>query len=61
MRLTPGLQVGVADGNVGVPQQLTREQLANDIFITGNLVLDQAAGIGNGLARSSRRCAGDGR
>ena len=49
VRLTPGLQVGVADGNVGVPTQLTREQLANDIFITGNLVLDQAAGIGNGL------------
>jgi hypothetical protein len=48
--LTPGFQVGVADGNVGNPSQLTREQLAADTFITGNLVLDQAAGIGNGLA-----------
>ncbi|MET0628447.1 MAG: hypothetical protein ABW033_08315 [Acidimicrobiia bacterium] len=49
-QLTPGLQVGVADGNVGVPQALTAEQLANNTFITGNLILDQAAGIGNGLA-----------
>ena len=49
-QLTPGLQVGVADGNVAQPQQLTAEQLTGDIFITGNLVLDQAAGIGNGLA-----------
>jgi hypothetical protein len=47
--LTPGFQVGVADGNVGNPSQLTREQLAADTFITGNLILDQAAGIGNGL------------
>ena len=48
-QLTPGFQVGVADGNVGDPSQLTREQLEANAFITGNLVLDQAAGIGNGL------------
>ena len=49
-QLTPGLQVGVADGNVGSPEQLTPQQLAGDLFITGNLILDQQAGIGNGLA-----------
>jgi LPXTG-motif cell wall-anchored protein len=49
-QLTPGYQVGVADGNVGDPQQLTAEQLANNTFIIDNLLLDQAAGIGNGLA-----------
>lgn len=48
-QLTPGYQVGVADGNVGQPQLLTREQLEANAFITGNLVLDQAAGIGNGI------------
>ena len=49
-QLTPGLQVSVADGSVGVPRELTKQELLNDTFITGNLVLDQAAGIGNGLA-----------
>jgi hypothetical protein len=48
-RLTPGFQVPVADGNVGAPSELTREQLQSNVFITGNLQLDQAAGIGNGL------------
>lgn len=48
-RLTPGFQVGVAAGNVGDPHQLTRRQLEADAFITGNLLLDQQAGIGNGL------------
>ena len=43
-------QVGVADGNVGTPRQFTAAELAGNTFITGNLVLDQAAGIGNGLA-----------
>jgi LPXTG-motif cell wall-anchored protein len=47
--LTPGDQVGVENGNVGQPQQLTHEQLLADAFITGNLLLDQQAGIGNGL------------
>jgi hypothetical protein len=47
--LTPGYQVGVAQGDVGQPSQLTRSQLENDAFITGNLILDQQAGIGNGL------------
>jgi hypothetical protein len=47
--LTPGYQVGVAQGNVGTPQQLTREQLEANTFITGNLILDQQAGIGAGL------------
>jgi LPXTG-motif cell wall-anchored protein len=47
--LTPGYQVGVGQGNVGTPQQLTREQLEADTFITGNLILDQQAGIGAGL------------
>lgn len=49
-QLTPGYQVGVAQGNVGQPQQLTQEQLQANAFITSNLLLDQAAGIGNGLA-----------
>jgi hypothetical protein len=49
-QLTPGFQVGVAEGNVGNPSQLTREELEADTFITGNLILDQAAGIGNGIA-----------
>src|SRR5262249_31384353 len=48
-QLTPGYQVGAADGNVGQPQQLTREQLEANAFITGNLILDQQAGIGTGL------------
>jgi hypothetical protein len=48
--LTPGLQVGVANGDVGAPQQLTEAEIAADVFITGNLVLDQQAGIGNGLS-----------
>jgi hypothetical protein len=47
--LTPGHEVGVADGDVGQPQELTREDLQSDIWITGNLLLDQAVGIGNGL------------
>ncbi len=49
-QLTPGLQVGVADGDVGAPEQLTPEELNGNFFITGNLILDQQAGIGNGLA-----------
>jgi hypothetical protein len=48
-QLTPGYQVGVTGGNVGAPHQLTREELQADTFITGNLVLDQQAGIGAGL------------
>ena len=50
-QLTPGYQVAVGEGNVGQPSQLTREQLEANAFITGNLLLDQAAGIGNGLER----------
>ena len=49
-QLTPGFEVGVGEGNVGQPQQLTREQLEANTFITGNLLLDQIAGIGAGLA-----------
>jgi LPXTG-motif cell wall-anchored protein len=49
-QLTPGYQTQVAEGAVGTPQLLTREQLEANVFITGNLVLDQAVGIGNGLA-----------
>ncbi len=49
-QLTPGVQVAVADGSVGVPRELTSQELLADTFITGNLILDQAAGIGNGLA-----------
>jgi hypothetical protein len=49
-QLTPGYQVGVAGGNVGSPQELTPEELAANIFITGNLILDQQVGIGRGLA-----------
>lgn len=48
--LTPGYQVDVGEGNVGAPSQLTREQLEANTLITGNLLLDQQAGIGNGLA-----------
>ena len=48
-KLTPGYQVGVAQGNVGDPRQLTRSELEGDTFITGNLILDQQAGIGAGL------------
>ncbi|MFI5047001.1 MAG: hypothetical protein ACHQIG_08045, partial [Acidimicrobiia bacterium] len=48
--LTPGLQVDVSGGDVGVPRQLTLDQLLANAFITGNIVLDQQAGIGNGLA-----------
>ncbi len=43
--LTPGYRVGVAQGDVGQPSQLSREQLENDAFITGNLKLDQALGL----------------
>jgi LPXTG-motif cell wall-anchored protein len=49
-QLTPGYQVGVGDSNVGTPRQLTQAELQADAFITGNLLLDQAAGIGNGLS-----------
>jgi len=49
-QLTPGFEVGVADGNVGAPRQLTSEELLANLFITGNLILDQQAGIGAGLA-----------
>jgi LPXTG-motif cell wall-anchored protein len=48
-QLTPGYQVPVGGGNVGTPQELTGDQLAANAFITGNLILDQQAGIGNGL------------
>jgi hypothetical protein len=48
-QLTPGYQVGVGEGEVGQPRQLTREELQSNTFITGNLVLDQQAGIGAGL------------
>lgn len=48
--LTPGHEVGVADGDVGQPQELTREDLQSDVWITGNLLLDQTVGIGKGLA-----------
>jgi hypothetical protein len=48
--LTPGNQVGVQNGNVGQPQQLTYAEIAGNAFISGNLLLDQQAGIGKGLA-----------
>jgi LPXTG-motif cell wall-anchored protein len=48
-QLTPGYQVGVTQGNVGAPHQLARSELESDAFITGNLILDQQAGIGAGL------------
>jgi LPXTG-motif cell wall-anchored protein len=47
--LTPGNQVAVGNGDVGTPSQLTRQQLQGDVWITGNLVLDQQAGVGTGL------------
>jgi hypothetical protein len=48
--LTPGGQVGVANGNVGTPQELSVDQIAADPFISSNLILDQLAGIGHGLS-----------
>jgi hypothetical protein len=48
--LHPGGQVPVDSGTVGTPQQLSRDQLAQNQFIVSNLQLDQLAGVGNGLA-----------
>jgi hypothetical protein len=48
-KLTPGDQVAVGNGAVGTPQALTLDQLRGNVFITGNLILDQQAGIGNGV------------
>ena len=48
--LTPGLQVDVDDGDVGVPRQLTPEELRANAFIAANILLDQQAGIGSGFA-----------
>ncbi|HEX5586031.1 MAG TPA: hypothetical protein VFZ17_01865, partial [Acidimicrobiia bacterium] len=50
VQLTPGVEVGVANGNVGVPRELTASEIAGNTFISGNLLADQALGIGNGLA-----------
>jgi hypothetical protein len=49
-QLGPAKSVVVASGNLGNINTLTYEQLANDIFIAGNLALDLQAGKGNGLA-----------
>jgi len=48
--LNPGLAVDVDDGSVGTPRRLTLEQLQANEFITSNLLLDLAAGLGKGLA-----------
>jgi len=48
--LDPGLAVDVDNGAVGTPRRLTLEQLQANEFITSNLLLDLAAGLGKGLA-----------
>ena len=48
--LNPGLAVDVDNGTVGTPRRLTLEQLQANTFITSNLLLDLAAGLGKGLA-----------
>lgn len=47
--LTPGFQVEVLSGNVGIPRELTTEEIQNNVFITGNIALDQALGLSPGL------------
>jgi hypothetical protein len=47
--LTPATEVIVTNDVAGLPTQLTYEQLVNLPFVVDNLVLDQQAGIGNGL------------
>jgi hypothetical protein len=47
--LTPATEVIVTNDVAGVPTQLTYEQLVDLPFVVDNLILDQQAGIGNGL------------
>jgi FecR protein len=49
-QLGPSKSVVVVSGNLGTINTLTYDQLANDIFIAGNLALDLQAGKGKGLA-----------
>ena len=49
-QLGPAKSVVVISGDLGTINTLTYEQLANDIFIAGNLALDLQAGKGKGLA-----------
>ena len=49
-QLGPAKSVVVVSGDLGTINTLTYEQLANDIFIAGNLALDLQAGKGKGLA-----------
>jgi len=48
-QLTPAKSVVVTQGDLGTVNTLTYDQLANDVFIAGNLALDLQAGKGNGL------------
>ena len=48
-QLGPAKSVVVTQGNLGTINTLTYDDLANNIFIAGNLALDQQAGIGRGL------------
>lgn len=62
-QLSPAKSVVVVGGDLGNINTLTYEQLANDIFIAGNLALDLQAGKGKGLAdlpqNPSSSAAGD--
>jgi hypothetical protein len=48
-QLGPAKSVVVTQGNLGTINTLSYDDLANNIFIAGNLALDQQAGIGRGL------------
>jgi LPXTG-motif cell wall-anchored protein len=48
--LTPATQIGSIGGNLGSLVHLTYDDLSGNVFIAGNLLLDQQAGKGNGLA-----------
>jgi hypothetical protein len=49
-QLGPSKSVVVVEGDLGTINTLTYDQLANDVFIAGNLALDLQAGKGKGLA-----------
>jgi hypothetical protein len=48
-QLEPAKSVVVTQGNLGTINTLTYDQLANNVFIAGNLALDLQAGKGQGL------------
>jgi hypothetical protein len=48
-QLGPSTSIVVTEGNLGTITQLTYDQITGNLFIAGNLVLDQQGGIGSGL------------